>query len=329
MDVWRRRVVGIIDTLSAGFDRTARRLWLILLPVLLDLAIWLGPRLSLNRLATQAIALLPDAAEFGSQYAETVDMMRAWLTDAGATTNVMAMLSMRLLGLPTLTDTLAPKALPFGLVQRSVEIRTWLSFAGVALLLTLVSLLLGCFCLSLIAEDARDGGMSLSYALQVAGRSWVRLVTLLLVLALAIIVVGSGVAVVSGLVAVLSVDLAGLLLSLFGWGFLSICTYGAVVFYFTSRAIILDDAGILRSLWNALNVVHRSFLSAIGFILLVSLLQTGLLYIWRMLAVGPAGTLLGVVGNAYVSTGLIMASFIFYRDRYGALQKSAAEKGQG
>jgi hypothetical protein len=198
----------------------------------------------------------------------------------------------------------------------------------VALLLTLISLLLGCFCLSLIAGDARDGDTGLSYALQVAGRSWIRLVTLVLVVVLAMIVVGIGIGVVSSLVAVLSVDLAGLLLSLFGWGFLSICTYGAVIFYFTSRAIILDDMGIVRSIWNALNVIHRNFLPAVGFILLVSVLQTGLLYIWRLLAVSPAGTLVGILGNAYVSTGLIMASFIFYRDRYGAWQKTRAEKGQ-
>ncbi len=133
---------------------------------------------------------------------------------------------------------------------------------------------------------------------------------------------------VSGLLAVLSADLAGLLLTLFGWGFLSIATYGAVIFLFTSRAIILDDMGILRSIWNALNVVHRSFLSTIGFILLVSVLQTGLLYIWRLLAVSPAGTFIGILGNAYVSTGLIMASFIFYRDRYVAWQETRAEKGQ-
>jgi hypothetical protein len=321
-------VVGIIETLSAGFDRTAKRLWLILLPVLLDIAIWIGPKLSLNRLAAEAIALLPTAAELGSQYAEAIETVRSWLTDVGATTNLMGTLSMRLLGLPTLTDSLASKTLPFGLVQRSVEIPTWLSFVGVALLLTLISLLLGCFCLSLIAEDARDGDKSLSYTLQVAGRSWIRLATLVLVVVLAIIVVSSGLGIVSALVAVLSADLAGLLLTVFGWVFLSICTYGALVFYFTSRAIILDDTGILRSVWNALNVVHRSILSAIGFILLISVLQTGLLYIWRMLAVSPAGTLVGIVGNAYVSTGLIMASFIFYRDRYGTWQKARAEKGQ-
>jgi len=320
--------VGIIDTLSVGFDRTARRLWLILLPVLLDIAIWLGPRLSLSALARQAVSLLPDPAGLGGQYTQTIELLRTWLTEVAEATNVMSMLSMRLLGMPSLTVSLGSQPLPFGLVQRSFEIPTWLAFVGVALLFTLASLLLGCFHLSLIAADARDGDMSLPYALQVTWRSWLRLVLVVLVATVAIIVGGTAIGVVSGVLAVLSEDLAALLLGLFMWCFLSLVTYGAVVFFFTSRAIIMDDMGILRSMWNALNVVHRSFLAVIGFILLVSVLQTGLLYIWRMLAVSPAGILAGVLGNAYVSTGLIMASFIFYRDRYVTWQQARAEKGQ-
>jgi len=320
--------VGIIDTLSAGFDRTAKRLWLLLLPVLLDIVIWVGPKLSLNKLAGAASRLLPDAAELGSRYAQAVEVTRRLLAEVGAATNVTAMLSMRLLGLPSLTQALAPRTWPLGIVPSSIEIPTWLALVGVTLLFTVLSLLVGCFCLSFIAQDARDGEMSLAYVLQVAWRSWLRLVMLVLVAVVTLIVVVGGVAAVAGLLAILSFDLAQLLLNLFGLGLWSLAIYGAVLFFYTSRAIILDDMGILRSIWNAVNVMHRGFLGALGFVLLISILQTGLLYIWRMLAVSPAGTLVGIVGNAYVSTGLVMASFIFYRDRYGAWQKASTEKGQ-
>jgi hypothetical protein len=93
-----------------------------------------------------------------------------------------------------------------------------------------------------------------------------------------------------------------------------------MVFFFTPRAMILDNMGILRSLWNSVNVIHRNFLSTIIFIVLVNVLQTGLMYIWRLLAVSAVGTLAGILGNAYVSTGLAMASFIFYLDRFVAWQ---------
>ena len=45
------RPPGVIDTLTAGYETINRRLWLLLLPVGLDLLFWLGPKLSIVRLA--------------------------------------------------------------------------------------------------------------------------------------------------------------------------------------------------------------------------------------------------------------------------------------
>ena len=87
--------VALSDTVAVGMERTAKRLWLILIPILLDLSVWLGPRLSLNRLSQEALALLPDATELGAQYAQAVDLSRAWLQEAGKTVNLLTLLSMR------------------------------------------------------------------------------------------------------------------------------------------------------------------------------------------------------------------------------------------
>ena len=64
----------------------------------------------------------------------------------------------------------------------------------------------------------------------------------------------------------------------------------------------------------------KTFGVVIFFIVLVNVLQTGLMYIWRLLATSSVGTLAGILGNAYVGTGLAMASFLFYLDRYVAWQ---------
>jgi len=92
---------------------------------------------------------------------------------------------------------------------------------------------------------------------------------------------------------------------------------------------VLDDTGILRSVWSSLNIVHRNILSAFGFIILTVVIEMGLLYIWRGLDVNAAGALIGIVGNAYIGTGLVMASFIFYRDRFVAWQEAAAQAKVG
>ena len=42
------KLPGIIDTLSAGFQTVNRHLYLLLVPILLDLFYWLGPRLTVK-----------------------------------------------------------------------------------------------------------------------------------------------------------------------------------------------------------------------------------------------------------------------------------------
>lgn len=48
--------LGLIDTLSSGFRVVQRRPWLILLPLLLDLWLWLGPRWSIQPLVDSLLA---------------------------------------------------------------------------------------------------------------------------------------------------------------------------------------------------------------------------------------------------------------------------------
>ena len=54
---------GVFATVSAGFELTTRYLWLMLIPALLDLFLWLGPRLSFRALIEStletSLALLP------------------------------------------------------------------------------------------------------------------------------------------------------------------------------------------------------------------------------------------------------------------------------
>ncbi len=318
--------MGLIDTLSAGFDRTAKRLWLILIPVLLDLGVWLGPRLSLNGLMQSAIRLLPDGTELGTQYAQAIELSRSWLAEVGQTTNLLTLLSMRVLGLPGLSGSLVPPAAPATMIQRTIDIQSGLAALGVMLLLLFLGLLVGCGTLSLMAADARDGQLSPGYALGVAWRSWVRLTFLLSGTAVLVFGVVVGASMIAGLIGVVSMQLAAWILTFLAWTLIILSIYGGLLFYFTSRAVILDDKGLLSSMRSALHVLQRNLMASLGFILIVNLLHVGLLYIWRLLAVNTIGMIAAIVGNAYVNTGLVMASFIFYRERLVATQNAAPKK---
>jgi len=147
-------VVGIIETLTAGFDRVTNRLWLILIPVLVDIAIWIGPRLSIANLSQSAAAALPGAAELGSQYQQSLELARERIVDIGAGVNLVSLLSMRALGLPSLTATFSPQAHLFAATPRVIEIQTWSVLLASGAVLVLLSLLIGCLSLSCIAQAA-------------------------------------------------------------------------------------------------------------------------------------------------------------------------------
>jgi hypothetical protein len=314
--------VGIIDTLTAGFDRITRRLWLVAIPALVDIAIWAGPRLSISQLTRRAIANLPSVQELGAQYQQSLEMFKELLADLGAGVNLLSLLSMEALGLRSLTSTAPPQSIPFATAQRIIEIQTWPELAMTSVALILIGLLIGCVFLSVIAQDLREEGLALVRTLLRSGRSWVRLVTLVLVAA--VLATGALLAVsfVYTAIALLSPQIAAVGMSLFAIATLWLSAYASMVFFFAVRALFMHNADVVRSVWSGLNVLHRSFLSALGFLILIYVIQAGLSYIWRELAVNVAGTLVSILGNAYVSTGLVMASFIFYRDRFLAWQEA-------
>ena len=53
---------GVMGSLRAGFDAVSSHIGLILLPVVLDLFLWLGPRLSVERLVNPLLQIVFDQA---------------------------------------------------------------------------------------------------------------------------------------------------------------------------------------------------------------------------------------------------------------------------
>jgi hypothetical protein len=107
MDVTTRedsaRPLGVIGSLAAGFEMLGQRLWLIVLPVLLDLLLWLGPRLSIAPLLRQFVAVLlaqPTAdPTMASQVAQATQMLEQF----GDRFNLFSLLAtLPLLNVPSL-----------------------------------------------------------------------------------------------------------------------------------------------------------------------------------------------------------------------------------
>ena len=104
-----RRPLGVIGSLTAGFEMLGRHLSLITLPVLIDLLLWLGPRISIAPLVEQFAAFLtsrsaPDPAMVGQ-----ITQAAQLLEEFGERSNLLALLSaLPLLNAPSLLAQHAP-----------------------------------------------------------------------------------------------------------------------------------------------------------------------------------------------------------------------------
>jgi len=90
-------------------------------------------------------------------------------------------------------------------------------------------------------------------------------------------------------------------------------------FFFAIDALFISRVSPWQALRMSLAIVRTYFWSSAGLIGLTLLISNGLNILWAALAAQAWGLVLGIVGNAYIGSGLAAASMLFYRDRSGLL----------
>ncbi|MFQ5856235.1 MAG: hypothetical protein ACE5LU_11390 [Anaerolineae bacterium] len=311
--------LGIIDSLSAGLNLVAQRLWVIAIPVLLDLWYWRGPQLSIapllrqieQALARSAPAAMPDAPVNINAVNELLDAL-------GQHFNLYSLLSASLpslLGVPSLMANASSDNASI------TEVHSWLAMIGLAAVLVLAGLAIGCLYLTLIAQGLSQQSVEPRALLRQASAMWLRVVALVLLVLFFAISLAVPFSFLISLLTFVSRGAASFLMGIF---YMSIVWLGLYL-YFVVYAIITDRVGPLRAIWNSANVVARNFWSALGLVLLVVVLSRGLSLVWHRLGeVHPIGTIIGIAGHAFIGSGLVAASLLFYRDRYQGWQQQMA-----
>ena len=98
--------MGVIDSLSAGYRFLVRRLDLLLIPVLLDLFFWLGPKLSIETLMlnfSNWYVSISKQAEMPPDFAPMVETAAEQMALLGKGTNlIFALASQRLFHVPSI-----------------------------------------------------------------------------------------------------------------------------------------------------------------------------------------------------------------------------------
>lgn len=310
---------GVFSTVVAGLDTITAHLWLVLIPIAMDVFYWIGPQLRARRLVLELAALLEEVgamAEMGKR-----------LTEIAGHTNLFTVISVPYLGVPGLmAGLIMPENTP--IQPRALEVAgsgEWLQwFFGLSLLgLVVATVYQGLIARAVCVQDmercpllrdsfAAAAGVSVwrrfllrlpAYVLRVIGLA-ITIIFILMAVYLPLLLFASILALLSPAVASL-VMLMGMMFILWLLFYLSFSLHG----------ILLADRSILRAVLGSVRLVRFHWLQALLLFLLVVVVRNLLSWIWLTVDTGSWLTVASIAGYAFVNSGLIAATFIFFRDR--------------
>ncbi|MGQ9682216.1 MAG: hypothetical protein ACUVX9_06750 [Anaerolineae bacterium] len=317
--------MGIIDTLTAGFDLVRRRIWLIVLPVLLDIGLWLAPRLSVFELVRPVLrAALAPPPHFGAnaEWLANTEPIVEMYRELFAALNLTMLIPASYPGMPSIGG--AP-SLPafFGLQQGQIEVRSFLVLPVVLAGLLLTGLVVSTLYQALIAQALRTTAEGWGRFLRRLPRACLRVLGAALLLFVLTSLVTMPLALIASVLGLFSPALAFMLFWFLLFGIFWLRIYLA----FVPQAILYGDDGVLRAVWHSAGIVRFSLWPTLGLLALVSVISFGFVFVWARLAVSAVGMLLAIVANAFLGTGLQAAQFIYYRDRLALLKERLAAAG--
>jgi hypothetical protein len=301
---------NMIASLRAGFDAVANKILIISIPIVIDLFLWLGPHLQVKALVYGFINTMASSNDLSSIQSEDIltssmDIIRT----AADQFNLLSLLRTIPVGIPSLMAARLPIEIPYG-VPKFIDITNLFGAIGIAIGLILVGLILGCFYYIFIGQIALQGRIELKKIFK--DWSWSSLQVLSLALALLILFI---VISIPSSCAISALSLFGLPLGQFAvFLYIGVLLWLAFPLLFSAHGIFVNHLNALASVQRSMLMTRMTLPTTSLFILSVLVISEGLDLLWRIPPETSWLTLVGVCGHAFITSALLAASFIYYRD---------------
>lgn len=294
---------GIMNSIKAGFDVIASHIIVILLPLLVNLGLWLGPRLQMDTLFKSFesdMVLVWKASQIPADQIETMVNSYETLTQSA---NLFQLLRTFPIGIPVL---FAPTKGPFTTPLGDPAI---LQVTGLTLLLwffalTAIGWIIGAIYFRIVAEVALPQKPASVNVWQAILQTFLISIIgnfLLFMLSMPIFFI-------IFVAAQISVVLANLVVLFIALG----SVWVIVPIFFWAHGVFLKRQNVLTSILSSLQLTRFTLPNSSLFVLTVFLLSYGLSYLWRLPSLDSWLTLLGIFGHSFVTTALLAGSFIYY-----------------
>ena len=306
--------MGILRAFVAGFEAVAAKPAFILPPIIVDLLLWLGPRIGIPEVIRGISDRITDIGALDPQL--VVDLQEAFDTLAHnfnllAGTSAFPIGSPSLFraipgGLPSLIAGRLPSASPLG--------QPW-TFA-----ISDTAVIMGSLLLSLVVWQAAGVLYHRWLARDVIGieglASFAKSGPSMIALSLGLYLAGLvGAMVVLTLASIVwyMIPLLGLSIGFLGF---SLAFWGLVYSIYAPYLIVRDGINPIQAIVRSIRLVRWNFMGTVGFFILMYGANWGLHKIWVLPADESWLTALAIAGHALTTAILLMSSYQFFQNRW-------------
>lgn len=305
---------GLFASISSGFEAVARHIYVILLPVLLDGLLWLGPHVRVQALMQPIIASWATLSQEGLFEAEVLQQMQEIWSVAVARFNVLSLMNTFPIGVPSLIASIAPENTPLGRAPEW-QVGSMGQFVLIYALVILSGFVLGAIYLRWVAHVTLHTQQN---PLSLKNMTWSVVHACFIMLGYGVIYV---ILLVPTMIVLTLLALIDLGLAQFV-AFLALFMFvGTLVpVYFSAHGVLVYGHNALLSFLQSIKLVRFTFPVSALFLIIMFVLYQGLSYLWRIPNESSWLLAVGILGHAYIGTALAAGGFIYYRDMNAWLQ---------
>ena len=301
--------IGVIDSFGKGFETVVSQIALVSIPLLLDLFLWLGPRLTVGGLFDSARSMFAPGDDIPDESLRMIDMTLESLAES---VNLFSFLSTAPLGVPSMMVSKIGLLSPFG-EGLLIPVTSWFGLVVVSVIVSLVGLFLGVTYFTFIGRETSAEKLQMNdiELIENISANWVRMIGFSIAIIASMIAFGFAVSMLAGLASIVSTGISGFVISLG----VAVWVWGLLFIAFTAHGIIMDSMSINVAVRNSLLIVRLNMPSVIGLFSLIVLILWGLGYLWTMPSSESWVLTFGITAHSFVATSLYASTFHFYRDR--------------
>jgi hypothetical protein len=122
---------------------------------------------------------------------------------------------------------------------------------------------------------------------------------------------------------------AGMLFALVGGITLWALMWLLTSLYFSSEGVVFEGQPVWRSALQSLLMIRGQVLSTFGLALTINVVLLGFRAVWGLIGQTPVGGAVAILGNGFLTTGMLLAIFVYFGELRQRWQAQGAQAFNG